>query len=47
MAANSACYHALFFTFRMPPQWDQPVPDDWQAGGGWGQQPIVLMAGLE
>ncbi|PRW60368.1 hypothetical protein C2E21_1188 [Chlorella sorokiniana] len=29
------------------PQWDQPVPDDWQAGGGWGQQPMVLMAGLD
>ena len=29
------------------PQWDQPVPQDWLAGGGWGQQPMVLMAGLE
>lgn len=28
-------------------QWDQPVPGDWEAGGGWGQQPTVLMAGLE
>lgn len=29
------------------PQWDQPVPAEWESGGGWGQQPMVLMAGLE
>lgn len=28
-------------------QWDQPVPPDWQHGGGWGQQRMVLIAGLE
>ena len=27
--------------------WDQPAPADWQHGGGWGQQRMLLMAGIE
>jgi hypothetical protein len=26
--------------------WDRPVPADWLPGGGWGQQRMVLMAGI-
>ena len=29
------------------PAWDRPVPADWQHGGGWGQQRMALIAGIE
>ncbi|KAL4436074.1 hypothetical protein ABPG77_005522 [Micractinium sp. CCAP 211/92] len=28
------------------PAWDRPVPPDWEHGGGWGQQKMAVMAGL-
>ena len=28
------------------PAWDRPVSPEWMHGGGWGQQRMVLMAGL-
>ena len=38
----------LHQALRAPePRWDQPVPPNWLHGGGWGQQRMLLMAGLE
>jgi hypothetical protein len=37
----------LNLVLQLPePAWEQPVPDDWVDGGGWGRQRIALCAGL-